>query len=192
MPHWVEQGGCTTTHAALRAGLHRGLEVLVERNTAGVERFTAANWATQRTNAASVNADTCALRNVFHDSAGGGVDGVEAVTTLDQHARTELARRGTHAGHDWRWQRDLEGRNGVVETFDIVQTGFARVAREQAGGDQNVEELSTFINFAGHTVLRQVFTFQLLNRGIGEIHITPVVNKTVHLLELFSRVVFQQ
>ncbi len=62
-------------------------EVLVERDAAGVEGLAAANRAAQRTNAASVDADTgAALRNVFHDSAGGGVDGIQTVATLDQYA----------------------------------------------------------------------------------------------------------
>ena len=69
MPHWVEQGGCTAAYAALRAGFHRGLEVFVERDTAGVERFTAANWAAQRTNAAGIDTDTGALGDVFHNRA---------------------------------------------------------------------------------------------------------------------------
>jgi hypothetical protein len=48
MPHWVEEGGRTAAHAALGAGFHRSLEVLVERDAAGVEGFAAADRAAQR------------------------------------------------------------------------------------------------------------------------------------------------
>ncbi|MNN33922.1 hypothetical protein D3C81_1477010 [compost metagenome] len=159
MPHWVEQCRSTATHAALRAGLHRSLEVFVERDTAGVERFTAANRATQRTNASSVDADTGALGNVFHDGAGGRVNGIQAVAALDQHARAELTGWGTHARHDWRWQRNFKRRNGVVETLNVFQTGFTWVVREQASCYQNIEELSAFVNFTGDAVLYQIFAF---------------------------------
>ncbi len=192
MPHRVEQGGCATAYAALRAGFHRSLEVFVEWNTAGVERFTAANWAAQRTDATGVNTDTGALGNVFHNGAGGGVNGVQAIATLDQYAGAELTGRGAHAGHDRRRQRNLEGGNRIVETLHVFQTGSTRIVREQAGGHQNVEELGALVDFTGHTVLDQVFPFQLLHRGVGEVHITPVIDKPVHLLELFFRVVFQQ
>lgn len=38
----------------------------------------------------------------------------------------------------------------------------------------------------------QILAFQLLNGCVGEVHVAPVVEETVHLLELFFRVVFQQ
>ncbi len=120
MPHRVEEGSRTATHAALGAGLHGGLEVLVERNTAGVERFTAADRAAEGANTARVDADTGALGDIFHNRAGGGVDGVQAIAALDQHAGAELAGRGTHAGHDRRRQRDLKGRDCVIETLHVV------------------------------------------------------------------------
>ena len=41
VPQRIEDGGGPTTHAALRAALHRGLEVFVEGNAAGVEGFAA-------------------------------------------------------------------------------------------------------------------------------------------------------
>ncbi|CHH39743.1 Uncharacterised protein [Salmonella enterica subsp. enterica serovar Typhi] len=192
MPHRVEQCRRAAAHAALRAGFHRRLEVLVERNTAGVERLAATNRATQRTNAASVDADTGALGNVFHNRAGGGVDGIQTVATLDQYAGAELTGRGTHAGHDGRRQRDFERRDRIVKTFYIVKTRFTRIVREQAGHYQNVEELRAFIDFAGHAVLHQIFPFQLLNGSVGEGHIAIVNDKRIHLLELFFRVVFQQ
>ncbi len=192
VPHWVEQRRCSATHAALRAGFHRGLEVLVERNTAGVERFTATDRAAQRTNTAGIDADTGTLRNVFHDRAGGGVDRVQAVAALDQHARAELAGWGTHAGHNRRRQRNFEGRDRIVETLHVIQTGITRVAGEQAGSNQDIQELGALVDFTADAVLHQIFPFQLLYCGIGEVHITPVVDKAVHLLELFGAVVFQQ
>lgn len=76
MPHRVEEGRRTAADAALGAGFHRRLEVLIERDTAGMESFTAANRATQRADAAGVDADTGALRDVFHNGAGGGVNRV--------------------------------------------------------------------------------------------------------------------
>ena len=192
MPHWVEEGRRAAANAALRAGLHRSLEMFVERNAAGVEGFAAADRAAQRANAAGVDADAGALGNVFHNRAGGGVDGIQAVAALDQHAGAELTGRGTHAGHDRRRQRDFKGRHRVVETLDVVQTRFARVVREQAGSHQNIKELRALINFAGDAVLYQILAFQLLHGSIGEVHVAPVVEETVHLLELFFRVVFQQ
>ncbi len=89
MPHRVEEGCRAAAHAALRTGFHRRLEVLVERMQP-VEGFAATNRAAQRTNAASVDTDTGALRNVFHNRAGGGVDGIQTVATLDQYAGAEL------------------------------------------------------------------------------------------------------
>ncbi|CQR21763.1 Uncharacterised protein [Yersinia enterocolitica] len=61
VPHWVEQGGRTATDTTLRTGFHRSLEVFVERNTTGMESFTAANWAAQRPDAARIDANTGAL-----------------------------------------------------------------------------------------------------------------------------------
>ncbi|VFS78278.1 Uncharacterised protein [Kluyvera cryocrescens] len=192
VPHWVEQGGRTTAHAALRAGFHRGLEVFIERDTAGVEGFTAANWATQRTDAAGVDTDTGALGNIFHNRAGGGVDRVEAVAALDQYAGAELASRRTHAGHNWRRQRNFERGDRIVEAFYVAQTSFTWIVREQARGNQNVEELGALVDFTGDAVLHQVFTFQLLHGSVGEGHVTFVNDERVHLLELFFRIVFQQ
>ncbi|MNZ70346.1 hypothetical protein D3C78_886820 [compost metagenome] len=74
MPHWIEQSGRTATHAALGTGLHCGLEMFVERDTTGMEGFTATDRAAQRTDAAGVDTDTGTLRNVFHNGAGGGVN----------------------------------------------------------------------------------------------------------------------
>ena len=53
-------------------------------------------WAAQTTDATGVDADAGALGNVTHDGAGGGIDGIQAVVTLDQHAGAELAGRGAH------------------------------------------------------------------------------------------------
>ena len=192
MPHRVEEGRRTAADAALGAGFHRRLEVLIERDTAGMESFTAANRATQRADAAGVDADTGALRDVFHNGAGSGVNRVQAVAALDQHAGAELTGRGTHAGHNRRRQRDFERRHRVIETLDVVQTRLARVVGEQAGGNQNVQELGAFIDLTGDAVLHQIFAFELLNRSVGEGHIAIVLDERVHLLELFFRVVFQQ
>ncbi|SVK47293.1 Uncharacterised protein [Acinetobacter baumannii] len=157
-----------------------------------MEGFPATDRAAQRADAAGVDADAGALRNVFHNGAGGGVDGVQAVAALDQHAGAELAGWGAHAGHDRRRQRNLEGGNRVVETFDVVQTSFTRVVGEQARGHQHVQELGAFVDLAADAVLHQILAFQLLDGGIREVHVAPVIDKGVHLLELFSAVVFQQ
>ncbi len=79
----------------------------------------------------------------------------EAVTALDQHAGAELTGRGAHARHDWRRQRNLERRHRIVETLHVVQTGFAWIIREQAGGHQNIEELGAFVDLTGYTVLNR-------------------------------------
>ena len=86
VPQWVEQGCRAAAYAALRAGLNRRLEHFEEWDTAGVLCFAATDFAAQATDTACVDADACALGNVFHNRAGGGVDGVEAVVTLNQYA----------------------------------------------------------------------------------------------------------
>lgn len=48
------------------------------------------------------------------------------------------------------------------------------------------------MNLAADAVLHQILAFQLLDGGIGEVHVAPVIDKGIHLLELFSAVVFQQ
>ena len=58
-----------------------------------MERFATANRATQRTNTPGVNADPGTLGNVFNNRAGGGVDGIQAVAALNQHAGAELTSR---------------------------------------------------------------------------------------------------
>ena len=57
-----------------------------EWDTAGVLRFSATDFTAQATDTAGIDADACALGNVFHNRAGGGVDRVEAVVTLNQYA----------------------------------------------------------------------------------------------------------
>lgn len=101
-------------------------------------------------------------------------------------------RVSAHAGHDRRRQRNLEGGNRVIETFDVIQTSFTRVVGEQASGHQHVQELGAFVDLAADAVLHQILAFQLLDGGIGEVHVAPVIDKGIHLLELFSAVVFQQ
>ena len=83
VPQGVKQGGRTAAYTALRAGFHRRLEHFEEGNTAGMLRFAAADFAAQAADTAGVDADTGALGNVFHNRAGGGVDGIEAVVALD-------------------------------------------------------------------------------------------------------------
>ena len=68
--------------------------MLIERNTTGMERFATANRATQRTNTPGIDADPGTLGNVFNNRAGGGVNGIQAVTALDQYAGAELTSRG--------------------------------------------------------------------------------------------------
>ena len=156
------------------------------------EQDFTANRATQRADAAGIDADTGALRNVFNNRAGGRVNRIQAITALDQHTGAELTGRGTHAGHNRRRQRDFKRRHRVIETLDIVQTRLARIVGEQAGGHQNVQELGAFVDLTGDAVLYQIFAFELLNRSVGEGHIAIVLDKRIHLLELFFRVVFQQ
>ena len=62
-----------------------------------MEGFAATDGAAQTTDATSVDADAGALGSVAHDGAGGGIDGIQAVVALDQHAGAELAGRGAHA-----------------------------------------------------------------------------------------------
>ncbi|NYY78371.1 hypothetical protein DMI69_14350 [Escherichia coli] len=51
------------------------------------------------------------------------------------------------------------------KTLHVLQARFTRVVREQAR-NQNIKELSAFVDFAGHAVLYQIFAFQLLNGSI--------------------------
>ena len=86
VPQWVEQGCRAATYTALRAGFNRRLEHFEEWDTAGVLRFAATDFAAQAADTAGVDADACTLGNVFHNRAGGGVDGVKAVVAFNQHA----------------------------------------------------------------------------------------------------------
>src|SRR5690606_10780031 len=156
MPHGVEQGCRTTTHAALRAGLHRRLEHLEERQAACVLCFTTTNFAAYGANAATIDTDTGTLRHVTNNGAGRGIDAVQAVVTLDQHARTELASGCAHTSHDGRGQGNLELRYGVVKALDEAQTCVGWVTGEQAHGHQHVQELGAFVDALGHAVLNQV------------------------------------
>src|SRR5690606_15181484 len=79
VPDRVEQGGGATTHTTLRAGFNRRLEMLVERNTAGVEGFTTPDRAAQGADTATVDTNAGALRYVFHNGAGGGINGIQTV-----------------------------------------------------------------------------------------------------------------
>ena len=86
VPQWVEQGCRAATYAALRAGFNRCLEHFEEWDTTGVLCFAATDFTAQATDTASIDADACALGNVFHNRARGGVDGIEAVVTFNQYA----------------------------------------------------------------------------------------------------------
>ncbi len=192
VPQRVEQGGRTAAHTALGAALHGSLEVFVEGDATGVERFAATDGAAQTADATSVDADTGALGNVTHDGAGGGVDGIQTVVALDQHAGAELTGRGAHAAHDRGRQRDLEGRDRIIEALDVVQTGIFRVLGEEAGRHQDVEELRALVDLAGDAVLYQILAFQLFDRRVGEVHVAPVIHVRVQLFEFGLGVVFQQ
>ena len=168
MPQRVKQRGRTAAHAALRAGLDGSLKHFEEGDAAGVLRFAAADFAAQRADAAAVDADAGALRNVFDNRAGGGVDGIQAVVALDQYAGAELAGGRAHAAHNRRRQRDFEGGNRVVKAFHIIQAGVFRVFGKQAHRHQNVEKLRCFKDLAGYTVLHQILAFQLFDGGVGE------------------------
>ena len=155
-------------------------------------RFTTTDFATQCTDTARIDADTGTLRHVFHNRAGSGVDAIQAVVTFNQHAGAELAGRCAHAGHDGRRQRDFEGGHRIVETLDVVQACLTFVIGKQAHRHQDIQELRALVDFLGDTVLNQVFAFQLLDRGIREIHVTPVVEITIQHLKLFACVILQQ
>src|SRR5690606_8447632 len=166
VPQRVEQGGGATTHAALRARLHCGLEHLEEGQAAGVLRFTTANLAAERADAAAIDADARALRDITHDGTGGRIDAVQAVVAFDQHAGAELTRGRTHTRHNGCGERNLESGNSVVKALDVAQASFARVLREQAHRHQNVQELRALVDLLGDAVLYQVLAFQLFNGGI--------------------------
>ena len=157
-----------------------------------MEGFAATDGAAETPDATGVDADAGTLGDVTDDGAGGGIDGVQAVIALDQHAGAELTGRGAHAAHDGGRQRDLEGRDRIVEALDVVQTGIFRILGEQAGRHQDVEELRALVNFAGDPVLHQVLAFQLLDRCVGEVHVTPVIQVAVQLLEFGLGIVGQQ
>ena len=86
VPQGVEQGCRAAAHAALRTGFNRRLEHFEKRDAAGMLRFTAADFATQAADTSGVDADTRALGNVFHNRAGGGVDGIQTVVAFNQYA----------------------------------------------------------------------------------------------------------
>ena len=86
VPQWVEQGCSTAAYAALRAGFNGRLEHFEEWDTAGVLRFAATDFTAQAADTAGIDADACSLGNVFHNRAGGGVDGVKAIVAFNQYA----------------------------------------------------------------------------------------------------------
>ena len=98
-----------------------------------MEGFAATNLATKGSNRTGIYTNTGTLRNIFHNGRGGGVNGIQAVATFNQHARAELTGWRTYACHDWGWQGDFEGGGRIIEATDIIQTGFLRVFGEQTG-----------------------------------------------------------
>ena len=192
VPKRVEQGGRTTAHTALGAGLYGCLEILVERNAARMECFTATDRAADGTDVTGIDADTGTLADIFHDGAGRGVDGIQRVAAFYQDAGTELAGRGANAGHDRGRQRQFEGRHSIIETLDVIHPGVFWIAGEQAGTDQHIKELRALEVFAGNPVLHQVLAFQLFDGGIAEVHVAAVIQELVHGIELFPGVVQQQ
>ena len=191
VPQRVEQGRRAAPHAALGAGLDRRLEQLEEADAAGVLGLAATDGAADGADAPGVDADASAQGHVLDDGRGSGVDRVQAVTALDQHAGAELARGRTHAGHDRGRQGNLEQRDGIVEALDVIQPGVARVVGEQAHADQHVEHLRAFIDPAADPVLDQVLAFQLLDRGVGEGQVAAVIKVVVQGVEFVTAVVAQ-
>ena len=86
VPQGVEQGCRAAAHAALRAGFNRRLEHFKKRDAAGVLRFAATDFAAQTANTSGVDADARTLGNVFHNRAGGGIDGIQTVVAFNQYA----------------------------------------------------------------------------------------------------------
>ena len=86
VPQRVEQSSRAAAHTALRARFNRCLEHFEKRNTAGVLRFAATDFTTQTADTSGVDADARTLGNVFHNRAGGGIDGIEAVVAFNQYA----------------------------------------------------------------------------------------------------------
>src|SRR5690606_23924244 len=78
------------------------------------------------------------------------------------------------------------------KALDKAQASVGRVTSEQAHGHQHVQELGAFVNALGHAVLNQVLAFQLLDGTVGEVHVTPVIQMGIQLIELGGRVVVQQ
>ena len=60
----------------LRAGTDRALEVLVERNDAGVASIALADGATDGPYSSSTDTDACLHANILHDRASGSTDAV--------------------------------------------------------------------------------------------------------------------
>lgn len=130
MLYRVEQRCRIVAYIVLRVGFYRCLEMFVERNVVGMERFIIANRVIQRTNTFGVDVDFGTLGNVFNNRVGGGVDGIQVVIVFDQYVGVELTSRGTYVGYDWRRQRNFKCGNRVVKTFYILQARFTRVVRE--------------------------------------------------------------
>ena len=86
VPQGVEQSSRAAAHAALRAGFDRRLEHFEKRDAASMLRFAAADFAAQTADTSGIDADARTLGNIFHNRAGGSVDGVEAVVAFNQYA----------------------------------------------------------------------------------------------------------
>ena len=138
--------------------------------------FSATDFAAQTPDTAGVDADTGALRNVFHDGRRGGIDAVQTVVAFNQYAGTELARRRANTGHNRCRQRDFELGNRIVKAFHIIQTCIFRIFGKQTHRHQNIQKLWAFVDLFGNAVLDEVFAFQLFHGRIGKVQIALVVD----------------
>ena len=74
MPNRVKQCCSTTAHTTLGATLYSCLEMLDKRNHTRMESFTIANRATQSTDTASIDTNTCTLTHILDNGAGSGIN----------------------------------------------------------------------------------------------------------------------
>src|SRR5690606_36015895 len=188
----IEQCGSATTNPALRARLNSRLEHFVERDAAGMFGFAAADFTTQGADATAVDTDTSALRYIFDNSAGGGVDAVQTVAAFDQHARAELTCRRAYTRHDRCRQGNLELGYSVVKAFDVAQTCIGWILGEQAHCHQDVQKLGAFEDLFGNAILDEVLAFELFDGSVREVHVAPVVDIAVDFVELGFGVIGQQ
>ena len=148
-----------------------------------MKRLPSPDRAAQCPDTAGTDSDSGPLGHIFHNGTGCRIDRIQTVAAFDQYTGTELPGRCPDPRHDRRRQGKPESGNSFIETPDVIEPRFARVARKQAGRHQNIEKLGTFVDFSRHTVLDKIFPFQLLDGSIGKIHVAPVIDKSVHFSE---------